>query len=339
MRKTPRIFRTRLAKNEPLAGSRNPAHLYPSESEIVGKIANLHEITPINLLLTSGGDNALDVIIRSVAKGGGKVILLNPDFVRYAHWSISSDLDIISIDLNGLNPAFPEKEIFSKCDGTVKLIIISTVGNPTGYILPKGFINRFHSAFPHVMILIDEVYSSFTGDDYSAVASRTDNIVSLRSLSKLGGPGLRVGYIIGTPYAISKMKPFVLAHPVAGPCYDPALKILNSARPFDKLVQEQIMAREWAVTEIRKIGFAVEDSRANWIHIYMGDNADNFYNELQQKGIDVLNHRHPKLLGWLRVTTPNIDLMKKFIEEVENIATENLPKIYQENLSLSLNNN
>lgn len=308
--------RKRLAKNEPLAGSNNPAHLYPSESAIANRIAELHGITTKNILLTSGGDNGLDIIIRSISKDGGKAILLNPDFIRYGDWVKSSDLEIVSIDLEGFNPELPEKEIFSVCDNDVKILIVSTVGNPSGYVLSRGFIERFHQKFPDVLILIDEVYSNFTGDDYSRLAAVEKNIVSLRSLSKLGAPGLRVGYIIATEDTIQTMRRFGLAHPIAGPCQAEAMRILNTSKPLDKLVKEQIVAREWLVTELRKLGLHVEDSPANWLHIYLGVAAEKVFNLLKENGIDVFMSRHPKMRGWLRITTPNLELVRFFADEL-----------------------
>ena len=312
--------RLRLNKNEPRAYSSNPAHLYPTEQVLIDAFAHLHNVSAGNILLTAGGDDGLRIIFNR--KSRGNAIIMNPDFPQYQKWSDAFGLSPCLVPLAFPDTEFPREMILRNMDSKTSIVILSTVGNPTGYKIPKGFTEELSSQFPHVLIIVDEVYSNYVDEDYTALATRTDNVIVLRSLSKLGVPGLRIGYLVSTVDTINKLKKFALAHPIAGPCIKPALEIIHHIKNVDRLVANQKAASNFLNVELIKRGYPVIQSPANWLHLNLGSVANKVYKLLSDRGVDVLSQTHPILNGWLRISTPHIEMIQEFLQVFDEIMEQ-----------------
>lgn len=301
----------RMKQNEPIAYSANPAHIYPSEHVLNGAFAHLHDVESGNILLTAGGDDALRICFNLCEHGNS--VMLSPDFPQYLKWSDTFGLSPVLIPLGFPNTEFPQEMILKNINDKTSIVILSTVGNPTGYKIPKGFVEELNRQHPNTLIIVDEVYSNYVGDDYTALASRTNNIVSLRSLSKLGVPGLRVGYVVGTQMTINRLRKYALAHPIAGPCIKPAIEIIRNIKNVDSLVANQRAASSYLHQQLTNRGFEVMQSSANWLHLNLGSIANKVHKLLSEKGVEVLPQTHPLLNGWLRISTAHIEMMQEFL--------------------------
>ena len=309
-----------LNKNEPKAYSSNAANLYPVEQHLINTIATHHHVEADNILLTAGGDDGLRIIFNR--KSSGKVIILTPDFPQYKKWSDAFGQTQCFIPVGFPGNQFPEDLIRKNLDSNTSIVILSTVGNPTGYIIPDGFIEEMSMEYPHTLFILDEVYSDYLGADFTRLAVGTDNVVALRSLSKLGVPGLRVGYLLSTATTIDKLRQFALAHPVAGPCIVPAIKVLRGEKRMKRLIARQKVASLYLFNELTKRGLESVQSPANWLNLNLGSAAGKVHALLAAKKVDVLIHSHPMLNGWLRISTPSKRMMKGFLRVLDNIMDQ-----------------
>ncbi len=310
----------RMKQNEPIAYSSNPAHIYPSEHVLNESFAHLHNVGTGNILLTAGGDDALRICFNLCERGNS--VMLSPDFPQYKKWSDAFGLSPTFIPLEFPNTEFPREMILKNVNKETSIVILSTVGNPTGYKIPKGFVEKLNSKFPNTLIVVDEVYSNYVGDDYTALAARTNNVVSLRSLSKLGVPGLRVGYLVGTQETINRLRKYALAHPIAGPCIKPAIEIIRNIKNVDGLIANQRAASNFLYQQLTNRGFEVIQSSANWLHLNLGGVANKVYKLLSEKGVEVLPQTHSLLNGWLRISTPHIEMIQEFLVVFDSIMEQ-----------------
>lgn len=310
----------RMGKNEPRAYSSNPAHIYPSEQVLIAAFAQLHNVGTENTLLTAGGDDAVRITCNSCEHGNS--LFLMPDFPQYQKWSDAFGISPCFIPLGFPLTEFPREMILKNMHEKINIVILSTVGNPTGYQIPKGFIEELNRLYPNTLIVVDEVYSNYSGDDYTALAVHTTNVVSLRSLSKLGVPGLRVGYLLGTQETINRLRKYALAHPIAGPCIKPAIEIIHNIKNVDGLVANQRAASNFLYQQLTTRGYEVIQSSANWVHLNLGSVANKVYKLLSEKGVEVLPQTHPILNGWLRISTPHIEMMQEFLVVFDSIMEQ-----------------
>jgi histidinol-phosphate aminotransferase len=301
----------RLHLNEPWACSDHPAELYPDSSLLKEEIVKLHGVNQDQVQLTSGADGAIDLVSRALTPG--KVVILDPDFPRYEFHAINAHHSLTKVRIGLPAFSFPTRELLRAMDPDTSLVILSTVANPTGIRLPGHLVGQIHHLFPHAIILVDEVYSPFTGDDYSAYASTTNGVISVRSLSKVGWPGLRVGWIVGAAETMSRFKTFAPPYPVPGPCLGKALGAVKGYRSWVGTIQRQIDARDYMTKRLSERGIPVRPSAGNWVLAYFGSDAPVVVESLKNSILLQLPAA-PELQGWIRISTPQVSAMIQLVK-------------------------
>ena len=303
---TRKVKPLRLHLNEPRAQSDRPGELYPDSSLLKSEIAKMHRVQDDQVLLTSGADNALDIVCRALKPG--KVVVLHPDFPRYESHALNAGHSIAKVRIGMEPPSFPTGELLRTVDADTSLVIVSTVANPTGVRLPRAVVGQIHSRFPDAILLVDEVYSPFTGDDYTSCASSATGVVSVRSLSKVGWPGLRTGWIVGAPETLARFKPFASPYPVPGPCLGKALGIVKDHRSWPGTVHRQIHARNYITEQLAAHGVVVRPSAGNWVLAQFRSIAPDVVASLKDSILLQLPSA-PELEGWVRISTPEVPAM------------------------------
>jgi histidinol-phosphate aminotransferase len=293
----------RLHLNEPTSDASDPVACYPDTGRLVAELARLHHIAPEHLLITPGADGAIEAACRATR---GDIVLLDPDFPRYRYHAHNAQLSIRAVSIAEPPVYFPAERFLTTITSTVGTIILSTVGNPMGYRLPSAtFVDTVHAHAPTALLVIDEVYSPFIGSDYTGLAAVTPGIVSLRSLSKVGFPGLRVGYAVGHPATLALLARYVSPYAVAGPSLVAASAAVRQAARWTVTIQRQCVARSWLVDQLHARGVTCYPSPANWVLVALGATAPVVRRRLAAQGILVQQSDHPHLVGYLRISTPD----------------------------------
>jgi histidinol-phosphate aminotransferase len=301
----------RLHLNEPWAYSDHPAELYPDPSFLKEEIVKLHQVNQDQVQLTSGADGAIDLVNRALDPG--KVVILDPDFPRYEFHAANARHSVTKVRIGIPGFSFPTHQLLHAIDRDTSLVIVSTVANPTGIRLPRQVVGQIHHLFPQAIIMVDEVYSPFTGDDYASYASATAGVISVRSLSKVGWPGLRVGWIVGAAETLAKFKPFAPAYPVPGPCVGKALGAVKAHQAWIGTVQRQIDAREYLTRKLSASGIPVRPSAGNWVLAHFGSEAPLVVDSLKESVLLQLPMA-PDLQGWIRISTPQVSAMIQLLK-------------------------
>jgi len=149
------------------------------------------------------------------------------------------------------------------------------------------------------------VYSPFIDVDYTKLDAATPGMVSIRSLSKVGFPGLRVGYAIGHPATLATLARFISPYAVAGPSIIAAITAVRQHTLWDTIIQRHIATRTWLVKHLTAQGTTCYPSPANWVLVGLGPLARTMAKRLADVGILVQCLDHPTLAGYLRISTPN----------------------------------
>ncbi len=250
----------RLDRNEPSAIARGPLTTYPEIERLASEIARFHNVKTRNVLPTPGADGALDIAFRSV-RGTG--VLLDPDFPRYAQHARNAGLVVTTVPVSP-SAVFPADSLLQAVGAHVGIVVVSTVGNPMGYRLPHDFVPKLRDAAPQALLVIDETYSPFVGTDLTGYAVTTPNVISIRTLSKLGLPGIRVGWALGEPETLDRLRQFASPVAVAGPSIDIAIDALRHPERGMRAIRRQAAARMWLENKLRALGFCVMPSPANF---------------------------------------------------------------------------
>jgi histidinol-phosphate aminotransferase len=187
------------------------------------------------------------------------------------------------------------------------VVFVSWPNNPTGNLFDRDTVEALLDAAPGLVVL-DEAYLPFAQDTWLPQLARRPNLLVLRTFSKMGLAGIRLGYLCGDPAwigEINKLRPpynvNVLTLAAAGFLLD-RRDLLEAQAALLRAERARLLAR------LRQIaGLAAFDSAANFVLFRVDggcDGADRVYARLKARGILVRNrtHVHPLLAGCLRVT-------------------------------------
>jgi histidinol-phosphate/aromatic aminotransferase/cobyric acid decarboxylase-like protein len=306
----------RLHLNEPVAQAGDVVACYPDATRFVRLVAAQLRVETESVVATAGADSALNIACRAAT---GSAVVLAPDFPRYRQHAENAGLSVTTVDLPIEETGFPTAAILEEAAKQPGIVILATIGNPTGYRLPPGVVEEFHRISPRTKIVIDEVYRDFADVDYARRAATTPGLISIGSLSKIGAAGLRAGYLIAEPSTLAPLRRFVSPFAVAGPSLRAAEEILRRPTARRAAVLRQQMARERLGRLLCQRGFGTLRLGANWVLVKIGSGAAALAVALRQRGILVHAPEQPALSQWLRVSTPDTRAVDIFVNELDRI--------------------
>ena len=160
------------------------------------------------IVLGNGSDELIQLITMLLAKPNAKILSVDPSFVMYRRNAVLFGLEYIGVPLNDdftLNlPAI----LSAIKTHQPALIFIAYPNNPTGVPFRHEDVREVIDAAPGV-IVIDEAYGSFSLDSFLPYAGNVEKLVVMRTLSKIGFAGLRLGYACGHPILMNELAKIV----------------------------------------------------------------------------------------------------------------------------------
>lgn len=255
------------------------------------------------LMLGNGSDELIHLAIQACARPGTTIVAPWPGFVMYELSARFNNTRFVGVSLKpdfGLDlPA-----LLGAIDTHKPAIVfLAHPNNPTGNLFDRAAIRAVLAAAPG-MVIVDEAYLPFAQDTWLHDLPAHPNLLVLRTLSKLGLAGLRLGYLCAHPAWITeldKVRPPYNVNVLTLAAADLLLEHLDvldaqAARIRDERarVLQSLQARD---------GVTVFDSAANFLLLKVRD-ADRVFAGLKQRGILVKNvsRMHPLLAGCLRTT-------------------------------------
>ena len=206
----------------------------PRPEGLRARMAALYGVAPERLLLTRGGDDAIDILIRAFCRPGEDAVLVRPPtFGAYAHFARMNGARVIERPLGGDFAFDPETTIAAvREDGAVKIVFLCSPNNPTGTLTPAADIRAVAEALPETLVLVDEAYVDFAdADSVAALAGEVPNLLVLRTLSKAYGlAGARVGCLIGDAGVLEMAGRALPPYPLPGPSIAAAELALSASR-------------------------------------------------------------------------------------------------------------
>lgn len=239
--------------------------------EYRNKLANYYvknniPVNSSNIVVTTGGSEALLFTIGSITDPGDEIIIPEPFYANYNGFSKASGVSVVpvisSIDDNF---ALPKIEDFEKLiTAKTKAILICNPGNPTGYLYSEEEIEKLKEiVLKHDLFLIaDEVYREFTYDglNHTSVLSidgLENNAIVIDSVSKRYSMcGARIGCIVSKNEEFIKTAVKFAQARLSPPTYaliasEAALDTPQSY--FDDVKEEYVSRRNILISELQKI--------------------------------------------------------------------------------------
>lgn len=285
--------------------------------------ADIRNVTQLpqgmDVLLGNGSDEIIQLLAMAVAQPGAVLLSVEPSFVMYKMIATFVGMRYVGV---------PLKEDFSlDLDATLAaiarerpaLVFLAYPNNPTGNLFDAGAVRRIIAATPG-LVVVDEAYYAFASDSFVPQLGQYDNLLVMRTFSKLGMAGLRVGFIAGDQAWLGQLEklrlPYnvgVLPQRVASTLLAHHEVLLDQAARI-KSARTQMMATLDAMA-----GVQAYPSEANFI-LFRVANATQVFEGLKQRGVLIknLNGGHPALTDCLRVTVGTPEENKKFYTALQD---------------------
>lgn len=259
------------------------------------------------LLLGNGSDELIHLVIQACARPGATVLSPWPSFEMYDLASRFDGCRFAGVPL-AEDFSLPRDALLTAIAAIRPAVVfISWPNNPTGNLFDRATVEAVLDAAPGLVVL-DEAYLPFAQDTWLPQLSRWPNLLVLRTFSKLGLAGVRLGYLCGDPAWIAefnKVRPPYNVNVLTLAAADFMLDrraLLEEQAALLRAERERLLGRLRTVAKVTAFG-----SAANFVLFRVtggSEAADRVFARLKGRGILIKNraHVHPLLAGCLRVT-------------------------------------
>lgn len=295
----------------------------PHQKALKGEIAQLKGVTPEQVFVGNGSDEAIDLCFRIFCEPGvDNVVAIAPTYGMYAVAAAINNVAVREVPLEAETYALNVPAMLAAADAHTRLMWVCSPNNPTGNAFSLQQLETLANNFSGVLV-VDEAYIDFSSQpSMLTVLSKHPNVVVLQTLSKAWGmAGLRLGLAFASPMIADIFARVKYPYNVNAPTQVEVAKRLH-AEPHDAHVAEVCSQRQWLATELAKMPcvLKVYHSDANFLLVKVTD-ADAIYDHLVANGIIVRNRNRVKgCEGCLRITvgTPAenvnvIDALKQYV--------------------------
>jgi histidinol-phosphate aminotransferase len=148
------------------------------------------------LILGNGSDELIQMIIQAVAAPGRVIMAPEPTFVMYRQLAVVAGLDFHGVPLRADFSLDADAMIEALSTHQPAVLFLAYPNNPTGNLFERETIETLLSCAPGLVVL-DEAYAPFADDSFMDELGCCDNLLVLRTLSKLGLAGVRLGLLAG----------------------------------------------------------------------------------------------------------------------------------------------
>ena len=194
------------------------------------------------------------------------------------------------------------------------LVFLAYPNNPTGNLFDAGTVKQIIQVAPG-LVVVDEAYYAFASDSFIPRLAHYDNLLVMRTFSKLGMAGLRLGFLAGAASWLSQLEKLRLPYNVGVLPQSVAAKLLQH---HDVLLEQAARIKQERAKLLAALnaimGVRSYSSEANFILFHVAK-ATRIFEGLKQRGVLIknLNGGHPALTDCLRVTVGAPEENLKFI--------------------------
>jgi len=285
---------------------RVPINRYPDGAADEAKAALAHAlgIAPgQGLLLGNGSDELIQIITSALAQPGAAMLAPEPSFVMYRMNALYSGMRFVGVPL-AADFSLDRATTLSAIERErPTLVYLAYPNNPTGNLFERGDIEAVLGA-TRGLVVVDEAYYAFADATFLPRVSEVPNLLVLRTLSKVGMAGIRLGYAVAAPAWIAELNKLRQPYNVNALTQAAVVALLADTSWIAEQAAAIRAARTRLETELGKLrGTTVFPTRTNFVLIRVAD-ANGVFEGLRARRILVKNLHgwHPLLANCLRIT-------------------------------------
>ena len=189
---------------------------YPNPKDLEERLAARHGVLPDQVVVTAGGDDAIERACRVMLSPGRELLVPSPTFEMFGRFARLMGARVREVPWP--EGPLPTEALIEAADDATTLVAVASPNNPTGAMASAEDLRRLSEAVPQALLIVDLAYAEFADEDLTAAALALPNAVVVRTLSKAWGlAGLRVGYALGATDLVGWMRAAGLPYAVSRP--------------------------------------------------------------------------------------------------------------------------
>ena len=289
---------------------------------LVARFAKVFGVGGDHVVLGNGSDELILILCTAVARPGAEVMIPIPTFAMYRIAARNAGCRVAAVPLDGefdLDLAAMRERIAAHPPA---LTFLAWPNNPTGNCFRRDRIEAILRESPGIVV-VDEAYFHFSGQTFLPLLGRHENLVILRTLSKVGFAAMRIGILIGPPALIHELDKVRLPYNLNAMSQAAAGFYLDHEGTFLKQAEEIRRWRGELFAALKSIpGIDPRPTDANFIFFDCDFDADRVYMQLMERGILIKNFNAPGTMrNFMRVTVGTREENDGFIEALQVILS------------------
>jgi histidinol-phosphate aminotransferase len=292
--------------------------------QLKSEIRRVSNLPPgMDILLGNGSDEIIQLLALAVARPGAVLLSVEPSFVMYKMIAAFVGMKYVGVPL-GEDFSLDRKAILEVIQREQPaLVFLAYPNNPTGNLFDAAAIKQIIEMAPG-LVVVDEAYYAFASDSFIPHLAHYNNLLVMRTFSKLGMAGLRLGFLAGSKVWLNQLEKLRLPYNVG---VLPQLVAEKLLQHHDVLLEQaerikQQRARLLAALNTI-VGVRTYSSEANFI-LFRVEKATQIFEGLKQRGVLIknLNGGHPALTDCLRVTVGAPDENRSFVVALQDTINQ-----------------
>ena len=290
---------------------------YPEQGRFLRKYANYTKMPIENIMATNGSDMAIRYIFETFGESGKDVVTVSPSFEMYrVHCNILG-YNCVQIEYND-NLTLNVDKIVAAINERTRIVVLVNPNNPIGNTYNKSEIEAIVQRANErgVIVVIDEAYYYFYNETSLDLINKYNNVILLRTFSKLFSlAACRLGVIITSSIIINNVKKSALSFDVNSLALLFAERLLEHPEIEKELIQNEKDGKRYLLKELSRQGYEHRECKGNFVFIKPRKNAYVLAEELKQKHLVLVKTFSQELLSsYIRVTTGSVGSMQKFLK-------------------------
>ncbi|HEY2775713.1 MAG TPA: histidinol-phosphate transaminase [Candidatus Binatia bacterium] len=287
-------------------------HLYPSpmSDPLREKAAQVYGVRPSQILVGNGSDELLAILLRACTDPGDKVAYAVPTYSLYR--TLTELVGAIPVEVAADGSAAIPAGL--KGSGA-RITFLCTPNSPTGRCVSPGAIAAFAREASGVVV-VDETYIDFGGATAIPLLAAHANVVVTRTFSKsFSLAGLRLGLLFGNEEFLAELAKVKDSYNVSRLAVAAGVAALEDIAWMHSNVARIRATRARVTAALRRLGFGVEDSSANFIFVDCASRGGGraVYDLLREGGVLVRFFDSPVLQRGVRVSIGTDEQMDRML--------------------------
>jgi histidinol-phosphate aminotransferase len=262
----------------------------PTASALRNKLKQALNVPPgMEVLLGNGSDELIQLIAMAVAQPGAVVMAPTPTFVMYQMIATFTGMRFVGVPL--IEDFALDLDVIRNAIGEIQpaVIFLSYPNNPTGNLWDTQAIEAI-LAETRGLVVVDEAYHAFAEKSFMNRLGAFDNLLVMRTLSKQGLAGLRLGVLAGDPAWLNEFDKLRLPYNINSLTQTSALFALEHKDVLDQQAAQLRADRALLLESLAALpGVKAWPSAANFILFRTANPADTVFAELREQGVLIKN--------------------------------------------------